>query len=545
MDLQISLRDRRDLAGQIYRQLRAAIVDGRLAAGARLPSTRELARQLGVSRKTTLDAFERLASEGFLLARTGNGTFVAGGLTRVPGAREPAANGSGTRAQAPRADGRDAALARAHAGWSDVPAGLSMPPPHAPLAFDFRGGVTDKMHFPWDDWRRSIQHALRAQARSSGDYRDPAGEPELRDAIARYVGFSRAVACDWRDVIVTQGAQQALDLLARVLVRPGDIVAVEEPGYPPARAAFAALGACVVGVPVDAHGLVVAQLPDDARFVYVTPSHQFPLGMPMSLERRVALLEWAQRRRAVIVEDDYDCEFRFEGRPLEPLKSLDRAGLVAYVGTFSKTLFPELRIGYAVPPRSLNLALRKAKQIVDWHACTLTQTALARFIAGGAFARHLRRIHRHYDARRRLLAAHLHGALSHWLRPVIPAAGIHLTARFATGIDERAALDAARDADIDLHGISAFYADSPAESGCPVRVWRHRRAGDRRRAHTAGGRVEAMRVKRRAVLGARLASRTRKDVRAIGTSSRARAPARARAGARGGLLVIPQIGYFR
>ncbi|CAJ3337675.1 GntR family transcriptional regulator [Burkholderia pseudomallei] len=340
-----------------------------------------------------------------------------------------------------------------------------MPPPHAPLAFDFRGGVTDKVHFPWDDWRRSIQHALRAQARSSGDYRDPAGEPELRDAIARYVGFSRAVACDWRDVIVTQGAQQALDLLARVLVRPGDIVAVEEPGYPPARAAFAALGACVVGVPVDAHGLGVAQLPDDARFVYVTPSHQFPLGMPMSLERRVALLEWAQRRRAVIVEDDYDCEFRFEGRPLEPLKSLDRAGLVAYVGTFSKTLFPELRIGYAVPPRSLNLALRKAKQIVDWHACTLTQTALARFIADGAFARHLRRIHRHYDARRRLLAAHLHGALSHWLRPVIPAAGIHLTARFATGIDERAALDAARDADIDLHGISAFYADSPAESG--------------------------------------------------------------------------------
>nr|WP_239150951.1 PLP-dependent aminotransferase family protein [Burkholderia pseudomallei] len=445
--------------------MRAAIVDGRLAAGARLPSTRELARQLGVSRKTTLDAFERLASEGFLLARTGNGTFVAGGLTRVPGARVPAANGSGTRAQAPRADGRDAALARAHAGWSDVPAGLSMPPPHAPLAFDFRGGVTDKVHFPWDDWRRSIQHALRAQARSSGDYRDPAGEPELRDAIARYVGFSRAVACDWRDVIVTQGAQQALDLLARVLVRPGDIVAVEEPGYPPARAAFAALGACVIGVPVDAHGLVVAQLPDDARFVYVTPSHQFPLGMPMSLERRVALLEWAQRRRAVIVEDDYDCEFRFEGRPLEPLKSLDRAGLVAYVGTFSKTLFPELRIGYAVPPRSLNLALRKAKQIVDWHACTLTQTALARFIADGAFARHLRRIHRRYDARRRLLAAHLHGALSHWLRPVIPAAGIHLTARFATGIDERAALDAARDADIDLHGISAFYADSPAESG--------------------------------------------------------------------------------
>ncbi len=200
-----------------------------------------------------------------------------------------------------------------------------------------------------------MNQALRTQQRAGGgvaSYRDPGGEQELRLGIARYLAFSRAVVCNWQDVIVTQGAQQALDLIARVVLQPGDVAAVEEPGYPPARALFAALGAKVAHVPVDREGLIVDRLPRNARLVYVTPSHQFPLGMPMSLERRVELLEWARRRGAVIVEDDYDGEFRFEGRPMEPLKSLDRAGLVARVGTFSKTIFPDLRIGYAVPPAS-------------------------------------------------------------------------------------------------------------------------------------------------------------------------------------------------
>ncbi|WP_143137122.1 PLP-dependent aminotransferase family protein, partial [Burkholderia ubonensis] len=277
--------------------------------------------------------------------------------------------------------------------------------------------------------------------------------------------FSRAVACNWQDVIVTQGAQQALDVLARVVVRPGDVVAVEDPGYPPARAAFASLGATVVGVPVDAHGLVAGRLPDDARLVYVTPSHQFPLGMPMSLERRVALLEWAQRRRAVIIEDDYDGEFRFEGRPMESLKSLDRAGLVAYVGTFSKTIFPELRIGYAIPPAALHPALCKAKQIADWHTCTLTQTALARFMLDGDFARHLRRVQKHYDARRGGCPqpARSRRAMARGCRA--GARSAPCAARLRAGVDEAALIAAARAHDIGLYGIAAFHVDAPRQAG--------------------------------------------------------------------------------
>jgi GntR family transcriptional regulator / MocR family aminotransferase len=458
VDLPLDLHDRHDLTGQLYRQLRAAIVDGRLAAGARLPSTRDLARRLEVSRKTTLDVFDRLAAEGYLRTRAGDGTFVADGLARVPG--EP--SGADSRETTPPAG---TPLAAPNERWDALPANLAMPPPAQPQRYDFRGGVTDKQRFPFDDWRRCFHHALREQARSPGDYRDPAGEMPLRLAIARYVAASRAVVCDAQDVLVTQGAQQALDLLARVLVRPGDVVAVEEPGYPPARAAFAALGARVEPVPVDAHGLIVDRLPAQARFVYVTPSHQFPLGMPMSLERRIALLEWAQHRQAIVVEDDYDCEFRFDGRPMEPLKSLDRTGRVAYVGTFSKTIFPELRIGYLVPPRPLNPALRKAKQLNDWHTCTLTQVALAQFMHGGGFGRHLRRLHKHYDARRRLLVAHLNGGLARWFEPIVPAAGIHLTARLRDGLDEATVIAAARDASIGLYGIQPFHAGRPTARG--------------------------------------------------------------------------------
>ncbi|WP_175674055.1 PLP-dependent aminotransferase family protein [Burkholderia ambifaria] len=458
MDIAIRIEGRHDLTGQIFRQLRTAIVDGRLEGGARLPSTRDLAKQLGVSRKTTLDAFERLVAEGYLNTRAGDGTFVAGGLARVPHA--PVASTPSLIEDTPRVHAVDA-----RALWDDLPDALAMPTPQASPAFDFRGGVTDKTLFPFDAWRRCLHHALRQQARGPGQYHDPAGDPQLRGAIARYVGFSRAAACGWDDVLVTQGAQQALDLIARVVVRPGDVVAVENPGYPPARAAFASLGATVIGVPVDAHGIVTDRLPDDARLVYVTPSHQFPLGMPMTLDRRVALLEWAQRRRAVIIEDDYDGEFRFEGRPVESLKSLDRTGLVAYVGTFSKTIFPELRIGYAIPPRALRGALAKAKQIVDWHTCTLTQAALARFMLEGDFARHLRRVQKHYDARRKMLLAHLRGGLAPWFDTIVPTAGIHLAALLKPGLDEAALVRAAREHDIGLYGISPFHIGSAAHGG--------------------------------------------------------------------------------
>ncbi|WP_144140542.1 PLP-dependent aminotransferase family protein [Paraburkholderia sp. BCC1884] len=455
MDIHIAVEGHHDLAGQIYRQLRAGILEGRLAGGTRLPSTRDLATQLGVSRKTTLDVFERLLSEGYLSARAGSGTFVADGLERLP--VEQSAHARSVESSRERVKAKPKAAARALPLWEEMPESLPLPRPSVPSPEDFIGGATDKSLFPFDVWRRCVNHALRSQARGTGTYRDAAGEQELRLAISRYLAFNRAVSSNWEDVIVTQGAQHALDLLARITLRPGEIAAIEDPGYPPAHACFTATGATVVPVPVDEEGLIVSQLPDKARLVYVTPSHQFPLGMPMSLERRVELLEWAQKRGAVIIEDDYDCEYRFEGRPMEPLKSLDRAGLVAYVGTFSKTIFPELRVGYVVPPASLFGPLFKARQIADWHGCTLTQTALASFMLNGDFAKHLRRMHKIYATRRAMLLQHLQGDLAPWLDPVVPVAGIHMTARLKVPLTEQAVVSAAHEAAIGLYGIAPFY----------------------------------------------------------------------------------------
>jgi GntR family transcriptional regulator/MocR family aminotransferase len=445
----LSVQGSQDLAGQIYRQLRAAMVEGRLAAGERLPSTRALAVQLGVSRKTTLEAFDRLTAEGYLGARQGDGSFVNEGLHRLTEAVPPSMV---TRLTATPV-------------WERVPEALSMPVPTPTLPIDFRGGSTDRGAFPFDAWRRCMLHALRATARGFSGYRDPAGEQELRLAISRYLAVSRAVTRQWREVIVTQGAQQALDLIARVMIRPGDVVAMEDPGYPPARACFAAAGARVVDVPVDGEGLVVERLPAQARLVYVTPSHQFPLGMPMSLSRRVALLQWAQRHAALIVEDDYDGEYRFEGRPLDALKSLDQADTVAYVGTFSKTIFPELRLGYMVPPGALHQALCKARQTVDWHSCMMTQTALAKFMLDGDFARHQRRMHKLYGKRRELLLARLRGPLSPWLEPLESVAGIHLAAYIKQPIGETELIDAAARAGIGLYGLAPFHNRAGARPG--------------------------------------------------------------------------------
>lgn len=449
MDIQLTIAGRRDLSGQIYQQLRSAIVEGRLSQGARLPSTRDLAQQLGVSRKTTIEVYERLEAEGFLEGRTGDGTFVAEGLASAP----------------PRKRTRGMSAPRPAQVWKRVPETLSMPRPGERLPYDYLGGVTDKALFLPTPWRRCVAHALRTQVRGHGIYRDPAGEQELRLAIARYIGFSRGVTCNWQEVIATQGAQQAIDLAARVMVNPGDTVAIEEPGYPPVRSSLLAMGARVVPVRVDAEGLRVDLLPEQARLVYVTPSHQFPLGMPMSLERRLALLEWALRRGALIVEDDYDGEFRFEGRPVESLKSLDREGVVAYVGTFSKTLFPDLRIGYVVPPASLAGDFLKAKQINDWHGCSLTQAALGRYMLDGDFGRHVRRVQKHYAQRREALLAHLHGPLSPWLEPIVPVAGIHMAAFLRGGLTEAEVIARARAASIGLYGIAGFYAGRHAKQG--------------------------------------------------------------------------------
>ncbi|GCB04805.1 PLP-dependent aminotransferase family protein [Ralstonia sp. SET104] len=459
MDVHLTIHGRHDLAGQLYQQLRTAILDGRLVPGERLPSTRDLALQIGVSRKTTLDVFERLIAEGYLRSRAGSGTFVAeatGGLR----ARTPAASPAAQLASpAP-------AVRTFDTSWNTMPAVLPMP--RTNVVYDFVGGVTEKRLFPFDVWRRCVAHALRQQARGRGGYHDPAGDEALRLAISRYLAFSRAVVCAWADIVVTHGAQQAINLIARVLVRPGDTVAVEDPGYPPARIALQALGANVVPVPVDAEGLIVDALPPHAKLVYVTPSHQFPLGMPMSLARRAQLLDWAQRHDALIVEDDYDSEFRFDGRPMESLKSLDAVGCVAYVGTFSKTIFPELRIGYVVPPPSLVVPLRHAKQVADLHSESLMQAALAKFMLDGDFGKYLRRMHKEYAARRNALLQHLCGPLAPWLVPVPSAAGIHMAALLQTPLPEAELVKLAERVGVGLYGTARMYMARPPQPGLLV-----------------------------------------------------------------------------
>ncbi|HEY0531814.1 MAG TPA: PLP-dependent aminotransferase family protein [Actinoplanes sp.] len=417
MDLAIELAGSGEKTLLVYRALRAAILDGRLPAGHRLPPSRALAVDLGVARGSVATAYERLAAEGFLTTRVGSGTFVAP-LAAV---------------RRPRRQPADPL--RPRAGWTFDPVPVSGE--EVPPRYDFRTGIPDATLFPFDTWRRLVAAELRLRANGPGTYAAPGGHPALRAAIARSLGYGRSVRATADDVVVTNGAQHALDLIARVLLKPGDVVAVEEPGYPPARRVFAAAGARVTGVPVDEDGLVVAELPGNARLVYTTPSHQFPLGGAMSLDRRRELLDWARRRPAAIVEDDYDSEFRFAARPLEPLYSLDTLGRVLYVGTFSKTMLPMVRTGFALLPPGLRDAVVAARQLSDGYGQVAVQAALARFIDEGQLARHVRRAGKAYGNRRSRILAALSGLSK--LQVLPSAAGLHVTALLKDGSPSEAA----------------------------------------------------------------------------------------------------------
>jgi GntR family transcriptional regulator/MocR family aminotransferase len=306
-------------------------------------------------------------------------------------------------------------------------------------------------------------------------YGDPAGHEGLRSAIAHHVGMTRGVRVTSDDVIVTNGTQQAVDIIGRVLLEPGGAVAVEEPGYPPPSRALIAQGARVIRVPVDRHGLVVDAIPSGVRLVVVTPSHQFPLGMPMPLERRLALLAWAERHGAAIVEDDYDSQFRFSGRPIEPLQTLDRDGRVIYVGTFSKVMLPTLRLAFVVAPPSIRHAVRAAKYVSDWHTPLPTQAALARFIDEGTLARHVRRTREEYAARHARILEILARDFADRLDVIPSSIGMHLAAHLrpsaglaAAGLDDREVVRRARGLDVGLYAISQFAQDPATRPGLVI-----------------------------------------------------------------------------
>lgn len=402
------------LAHDLHQQLRAAILDGRLPAHSPLPATRKVAEALDVARNTVVVAYDLLIAEGYLIPRNGAKPQVAEVTRRQPS--KP------SRINAGIDESRFAPIWR--------PPFLQPSPARSLPARNFRLGIPDHRHFPHETWRRLMAQALRRSSREPFAYAPSEGIPALREAIARHIAFARAVACTADDVIVTSGAQQAFDLIARLLVTPGQTrVAVEEPGYPPARAAFAAAGAQLVPVPVDDEGLCVERLPDNVRIISVTPSHQSPTGVAMSLRRRMALLDFARMHRAVIVEDDYDGEFRFGGRPLDALQTLDRDALVLYIGTFSKSMFPSLRKGFVVAPAWARSGLVTVKHCVDSHCDTITQSVLAAFIRDGHLARHVRHMRPIYAARREALLGGLLRELGEWMEPIPSEAGLHLAAR--------------------------------------------------------------------------------------------------------------------
>jgi GntR family transcriptional regulator / MocR family aminotransferase len=448
MELFVRLEGRRDLARQIYRQIRAAVLEGRLGRGDRLPPTRELARRLAVSRNTVGMAYEWLTSEGLLSGRAGAGSFVES--DPVPHAR-------------PRASAVPGASLRHRTVWKAI----SGPRERGPApAYDFGVGAPDARLFPFDTWRRLMAREIRVSVLTSA-YGDPAGHPGLRAAVARHVGIARGVRAGPDDVIVTNGAQQAFDLIGRVLIEPGARVALEDPGYPPPRLLFESIGAKVAGVRVDAEGLDVGALPNDARLVYVTPSHQFPLGMPMSHARRMALLAWAERRNAVVIEDDYDSEFRFGGRPLETLQAIDRTGRVIYVGSFSKVMLPALRLGFLIAPASLQRALKAASYVAGWHCHWPAQAALAKFLDEGLLARHIRRMRREYAARHDRILSKLTSDFAAWLEPVPSATGMHLCAalRPSDVSLEREVAERARAAGLAFDRLSGYCTSEPLRAG--------------------------------------------------------------------------------
>lgn len=432
------------LLRSVHAQLRAAISDGRLQPGLQLPPTRTLAQALGVSRNTAVAAYDLLLSEGYLQARRGAGTYVS----------------HARAALTPRASrARSGKPPELNEFWREPPPlfpGMRPRRPAPVYRYNFSIGEPDVSLFPFAMWRRLVGRAARVSSRDLLPS-EPQGRPELRTAIARHVSFTRAIACGADDIIVTAGSQQAFDLLARVLVTPNrTVVALEEAHYPPLRQVIRAAGARIATVPVDLEGIVVDRIPSRARLVCVTPSHQMPLGSPMSFERRAALLQFARRHGASIIEDDYDGEYRFGQRPLDALQTLDREERVFYVGTFSKVLFPNIRVGYIVAPSWARAALVAAKQLTDRHTAVIMQDALCAFLTEGHLVRHVRKMTRVYAKRRELLLAAIDQHCAGMLQPIPSEAGLHITAKLLVPTLAATVLERAAAAAIKVQAVSEF-----------------------------------------------------------------------------------------
>jgi GntR family transcriptional regulator/MocR family aminotransferase len=454
----------RETSRTLYRELTTAILEGRLAAGAKLPPTRKSLAFFGVSRNTAAEVYERLVTEGYAVARHGAGTFVAERIATPPSGVSQV-NEETLKHRLNEFWLRPEVTA-AMSFWRDSSEGA---PARKGMQVDFRPAMVDSRLFPLAVFRRVSAKQLRGLERKPASYKSAQGNQgnfHLRKAITRHIAVTRAVACQPDAVLVTAGAQQAFDLLARALVTPHrTVVALEDPGYPPMRVAFAAAGAKLAPVGVDADGLIIEQLPPDVSVICVTPSHQFPLGVTMSMRRREALIAFARERNAVIIEDDYDGEFRYEGAPLPALRTGEAADVVFYVGTFSKCMLSALRLGFIVAPAWAIGTLTAAKNCLDWHCPTPVQSAVAAFIAEGHLTRHVRKMRDLYKQRRGLLLESLQDKLSDWLSAIPSYYGMHIVGLARGNHDLEAVSDALGRQQIKIHTLSRYYLGPQSQSG--------------------------------------------------------------------------------
>ena len=435
---------------QLYTRVREAILSGALTRGEKLPSTRELAEQLGISRTVVLLAYDQLLAEGFAVGRSGSGTYVAPGV----------------EAQPPRSKcSTPVKLSRFGSEAATSWAKMRPPAKRNPLPYDFAYGRSDLESFPMEMWRRTLLRCVRLAPVATLDYGPAGGSARLRSAICEHLRRSRAVVCDPSQVVIVNGSQQALDLICRVLIERGDRVAIEDPIYQGTREALRAIGARLTGVAVDRDGLDPDALPPKARLCFVTPSHQFPTGAVLPLARRLTLLDWARKVNAVIVEDDYDGEFRYEGQPLESLQGLDHDGRVIYLGTFSRTVFPSIRIGYLVAPASLVPAFTAAKFLCDRHTATLEQETLAEFMRTGAYGRYLRRVRRRNEARRRVLLQSIRDNLADRVEVSGEGAGAHIVLWPRSRVSEESTIALAAARGVGIYGVSLYYLKKPPRIG--------------------------------------------------------------------------------
>lgn len=440
-EIGIDRDDRESIQSQIARQLRALVLSGRLKPQTRLPSTRALAEELGVARATVVEAYEQLSGEGYLETRAGSGTRVAAELPEALLAARPSPNA------------------------------VTSPPRLAVKrepARPFRPGLVDWENFPHDDWGRLLGRFWRNPPVTLLEHNDPFGWMPLREAIARHLYEWRGISCEASQVIVTGGGLDAFDLIGRAILKAGDRIWFEDPGYPTARRVFGLGGARVVPVPVDTEGLIVAQgraAAADAKAAFVTPARQYPTGVTMPLARRLELLDWAAEAGAIVIEDDYDSEYRYVGRPLPALMSLDQRDSVIYSGTFSKVFSPILRLGYLVVPRTLIPRFRHERRSHGAPPSLLAQPALAEFMGTGAFAIHIRRMRRIYAARRRALLEALEPGDGRQFTIDASPAGLTLLLRLPAGSSDAAMATRLLARGIDVQTLSGHFAGAALAQG--------------------------------------------------------------------------------